>query len=317
MLARASIAQLGLAMALAGCTLIDLSQLGQSGGPGGQGGQGADASTNHSGAGGPGSGANGVGGEGAASSGGGPPAPGYEDCLGDELPQVYLRMSSDAGEPNLGVLGGQALATGTIGVVSPGLVDGDDSARLFTGASHLSFDGASQLFGGTQPLSVELWFRADAMFSQAALVSHSAGAEQFEVRLTARAVPDGLDSLSIRFHNAAGLSRLAIHYLDLLEPPDQLHHLVAIYRQSSTTVFNGAGESNDMALYLDGALVTELTVGDEIAMPSYVAPVTVGSAYEGRLDEVAIYDRELSADEVMRHYLTGTDAGTNCGTMSP
>ncbi|RLC77518.1 MAG: hypothetical protein DRJ03_26720, partial [Chloroflexi bacterium] len=83
--------------------------------------------------------------------------------------------------------------------------------------------------------------------------------------------------------------------------PDMWHHVV------------GTAESNgDMKLFVDGVQEAQLdglgslwTSGDWFRLGSTYGPTGTARYFSGRLDEVAVYSRTLSAGEVLDHYLRG------------
>lgn len=295
---------------LSACTLISLDSLqdgiASDGGSGGNGAANPDGgSTNNQGA----SSAGGDGGGGNNETGGGGnggSVPTFEDCILADTPAVYFRMSSPtAGEPNLGALGGQGTYSGSRTATS-GLIEQDDGASTFGTDGELAYDDASTLFGEFKPFSIELWVQVPASFVTLNLMALSAGADFIAVELRRREVEDGVDAFWLHYSGPSG-ERQAFHNLQLLEPANQIHHLVAVYRQTERSVFNGSGMSTDMALYLDGALVEGQGNGDPDApAPTIAAPLRVGTGFVGVLDEVAVYGYELTAGQVADHYAYGT-----------
>ncbi len=63
-----------------------------------------------------------------------------------------------------------------------------------------------------------------------------------------------------------------------------------------------------MTVYLNGNITPEIHGEADIGHPSGVRQVFIGGRndnfanFEGKIDEVAIYDRALSADEVAKHF---------------
>lgn len=305
--------------ATAGCTLIDLSQLGSGSGAGNSGGD-ASGASNPSG-GGPADGGNGAGGSSGVDSGGNggsPPLPTYDECLLAEMPSVYFRLSSPelaANETNLGSLGGDA-GFGGGHMPAPSLVASTDQSTVFVdlnGDGSLVWTGGNRLFGGHAPVSVELWLETPDPLSTVALARYQQIGDRIELRIIERPVSDGLDAIELRFITSAPAERGVLVYLDLQNPPKQLIHVVGVYRQTEATLFAGDGSSNDMAIYLNGVLASEATTGDPVPLPSLVGNLEIGAGFQGSLDELAVYDRELDADDVARHYAFGLSASTNCG----
>jgi len=315
------LASLLLLTATTACTLIDLSQLGNGSGAGNSGGDDASGASNPSGGGGPNDGGNGAGGSSGVESGGNggsPPLPTYDECLLAEQPSIYFRLGSPESaitEPNLGSLRGDATFNGGH-TPGPSLIDSTDQSTVFvgmSGAGSLLYTGGVGLFGGYAPVSVELWLEAPAPLSTVTLLRNLGMSERIELRIIERPVADGMDAIELRFLTATFEERGVLVYLDLQEPPQQLIHVVGVYRQTEDTAFAGDGNSDDMAIYLNGVLASDATTGDPVPLPALVGNLEIGAGFEGSLDELAVYSRELTADDVARHYAFGLDVSTNCG----
>lgn len=302
--------QLSMLPFLSACTLISLDSLqdgiASDGGNGGAGASNPDGGSTNNGAssaGGDGGGGNNAGGEGGSGA-----SPAFEECILADMPAVYFRMSSPSSmEANLGTLGGQGRYTGSR-TVTDGLIEEDDGASTFGTGGSLELDDVSSLFGAFKPFSIELWVQVPDNFVGLNLVTLSAGSDYISVELRRREARDGSDALWLHYDGPAG-ERQVFHNLDLLDPANQVHHLVAVYRQTDQTVFDGSGTSTDMALYLDGALVEGQANGDlDAPAPTIDAPLRIGTDFVGILDEVAVYDYELTSAVVADHYGYGTGA---------
>jgi hypothetical protein len=306
---------------LAGCTLIDLSQLGGGSGAGQSGGE-SSAGNGPSG-GSPETGGGAQGGsaaQGGGANGGAPPGESYADCVVADAPAVYFRANSPAdaeNEANLGTLGGTGLFSGIGNTHNPfpGLVADDDQATQFTGQNgdgSIVVTGAEAVFGMFDPFSIELWLKAPSPISAKTLVSYEANGNRLELRVKKRLNPDGDDAIELRILWPSLEERYVTHFLDLEDPQEQVLHIVAVYRQTGDTVFAGDGSAADMVLYLNGEPTSDLAGNDTIYLPEFVAPLAIGNGFEGLLDEVAVYPRELSAAEVARHHAFGLDASLGC-----
>jgi hypothetical protein len=67
----------------------------------------------------------------------------------------------------------------------------------------------------------------------------------------------------------------------------------------------------DSKLYIDGVLQTKNTTLSSGSLSAYTQSLTIGSdrqvggnSFEGKIDEFAVYDRELTQDEITRMYNT-------------
>jgi hypothetical protein len=305
---------------LAGCTLIDLSQLGGGSGAGQTGG-GSSAGNGPTGGGpdvggGPEGASSGVS-QGGGPNGGGPSVPSYDECVVSEGPAVYFQLNSSANvleEPNLGTLEGTGSYTGSH-MPFPGLVDNADEATLFTGkegAGALRLLGAAGVLSGNDPFSLEAWVQMPSEITQKSLVNYEMDGNRLELRVTPSLGKAGSDSIELRFVAANLDERGVIEFLDLDNPDAQVLHIVAVYRQTLATKFQGDGSSDDMVLYINGQLASDETTGDPVPLPVFTASLGIGNGFDGLLDEVAVYPFELSAADVARHYAFGLDASLGC-----
>jgi hypothetical protein len=80
--------------------------------------------------------------------------------------------------------------------------------------------------------------------------------------------------------------------------PNEWHQIVGTWKK---------GDS--LKLYVDGTLVNQTAANDELLYDAFWLDSAIGSLYRseaffnGTIDEVMVYNRSLSADEVMAHYL--------------
>lgn len=303
---------LALSALSAGCTLISLDELQSSLSSGGAGGggeasQGGGASSSTGGQG----GATNPQGGGGAGSGGASPI--YDACVLSDGPSLYLRMTpSSSPEPNLGSLMESAALTG-FSAAGPSLVAGGDGARTFLSdmseQGSLAFD-APVFAGGLTSTTIELWFRTPDWSAALYPLVVGASPATLTLRLERRFDASGDDAIYFVGRNGSNVREVK-HFANLLDPPAQDHHLVVVYRQSAATVFNGAGESDDLLLYLDGQLVESTGTGDPASIAPVAPPLTIGQGYQGLIDELAIYPFELPAERVQAHFDAGHD-GVPC-----
>jgi hypothetical protein len=93
------------------------------------------------------------------------------------------------------------------------------------------------------------------------------------------------------------------HVISIPDPSsNQWHHLVVTYNRP-----NGVAQ-----VYLDGKLAKEATLGSFTPQTSYdlyigKRPTQNDAQFYGLIDEVAIYNRVLTAQEVLTHYHEGTE----------
>ena len=154
-------------------------------------------------------------------------------------------------------------------------------------------------FGVDQDFSVEAWFKHEGVDEVAYLVVKGFTDASYWLRLEANG--------TLRFLLDYGVVR------DFAQSPDPYddgawHHVVGV-----------ADRVAGISLFVDGAIVDEdttLTVGD-ISNP-HVLKLGAGKTnfvnFDGNLDEVAIYNRALSPEEIAQHFTVGQGKADTCPT---
>ncbi len=314
-----------LAPFICGCNLfVSLEPL-QGGGEGGE----ASSSGTLSG---PSSSSTGAGAAGGGGAGGAPPTA-WERCVASKSPLIHLRMSGSITEPNLGstktnvpsatyyqphstvpgllVAEADEAASFDDPLSDIGDADEDESGRL-----ELADPGG---FAGLEQFSIELWFRTPESFDGGALVSRQTATGGFRLELGARQVSDGLDNVTFfMFDDTMGsLSyderRRQVGFNADLSQPDEVHHVVFLYRRSATTTFDLAGNADDLVLWLDGVRTPLQACCGPIPLPAIAAPLSIGNGYSGAIDELVVHGRVLSDAEIQLHHAVGRgEAGASC-----
>lgn len=294
----------------AGCTLLSLDELVD--GDGGSGANGAGPGS--SAGGGPGPSSGGAGGQGASGGAGGVEQA-YAACVLEDDPAVYLRMdSADTVEENLGSFLGDATYQGP-SIQAMGLIgDGREptlSARKFQEGGSLLFTTA-EFTGGYQPFSVEMWFTVGEAIDVAGVerLLFSTEPNTTSLGLIPRAATDGLDQLSFVISDDGTGKRGSSAFGEYLSQPAHAFHVVGIYRLTAATTFDGDGVGNDMALYVDGQVVSATGSGNTMAIAGAMQGLVIGGSFGTNasgavIDEFAVYTYELSALDVKRHYEAG------------
>ncbi|MDB4963587.1 MAG: domain containing protein [Myxococcales bacterium] len=218
----------------------------------------------------------------------------YRDEVMADRPLVYWRF----GEPS-GLVASDELSArdGTYGngvtLGAAGAIAGDpDTAVTFNGAVDSSVAMPAGLeFSGTMPFSVEVWARQTAFRNFGWVIDH----QDYQVPRKGWGLRFSSAHVALeRWTNDAyaGPNVLSDGPLTL----DTYQHIVATF------------DGDRLALYIDGALVSDVTGGRAIA------PVTdtwrVGRQncacssdnFVGSLDELAIYGVALDATRVTAHY---------------
>ncbi|HHH28141.1 MAG TPA: LamG domain-containing protein [Polyangiaceae bacterium] len=249
-------------------------------------------------------GTGGVGGEVVSSAGGmmgtgGAGACAYVNAVEDSMPIAWWRLDEASGAALFNDhVNGRALENdGAMAGGSPIVCAEGAAADFAEGQAFLEFTGATALdFEGTASFSIEVWLVVSSN------VFDSNGPALDVVRKLDDSLARGwllrLDAGSVKWRRVAGMSM----FDDLsrqISPEQNPLHLVATYD----------AEAQQMCAYGNGQPLG--TCADAMQMlPSTSANLVVGASSggalgEGLLDEVAIYDRALSAGEVEAHYDAG------------
>ncbi|MFI6910043.1 LamG-like jellyroll fold domain-containing protein [Nonomuraea sp. NPDC050394] len=224
----------------------------------------------------------------------------YRPMVLDSDPYGYWRLNEATGTTasDLGWGGGQATYSG-VTLKAPGALNGTgDTAASFTnGRIDLPLNTIARM---ADQASVELWFKTTkpgVLFSAGGTVSADSAiyvGTDGKLRGQFRALSNGDDFTfsPITTNNVV--------------TDGQWHHVVLT-----------ADKTTDR-LYLDGQAVGELTGDRDIWSWQGVARIAngtlggrwpaVSSAFQGQIDEVAIYNRPLPSTEVLKHYGARQDA---------
>lgn len=241
-----------------------------------------------------------VGGGGASTSGGGGAGAGsvYAELILSHGPIAYWRF----GEPENSVLVEDTIGTkdgASTEVVRgvPGAIAGDpDTAFSFDGArAKVDVPDASGLFTfeGTAHHSYELWFKPKPHTPIQFLLDKTTGDLTTRNGNTLLLYADSLSPAIERW--TAG----SPHISGAQAPTVDVWHHIAF-------TFDG----QRARVYVDGAMGSDPGVSPGALGPNASA-LTIGAAngggspFEGEIDEVAVYDRALSADEIFEHYAVG------------
>lgn len=225
----------------------------------------------------------------------------YESVVLDDGPVAYWRLGETAGTAAVDRTGnghtGTYVGTYTLaatGVMDDGLGDTALDTSGVTGSGMLGADWGDLEFAGTLPYSVECWINADTLTAGSHILVQKASAgnaQGWELIVQGGASPFAqftFQDATAQVDTAAGSVSVGVD-----------HHVVATF--DGTTV----------SIYIDGALgsaeaAAGSMTGTAVAVSIGYDSVGAGFEFDGRLDEVAIYDRALTAAEVAEHYTVGT-----------
>ncbi len=221
----------------------------------------------------------------------------YTDAVLANNPLAYFQFNETSGTvaDNTGSL--MAAADGTFGTgVTPNQASYDanlGTAYAFSGGAVRVPDNAA-FDVGTGPFSVEMWFNTNND-ARGDLFTYKGGGGDFGIQSNSQGDPAGFDASVTAYFNAPNGTAGADKGL--------WHHVVVT--RGAASIFN---------LYIDGALASSGTDGDSWNIANDILigsnhsgnPSNIAIAFDGLIDEVAIYDTALSANDVANHFAAAT-----------
>jgi hypothetical protein len=216
-----------------------------------------------------------------------PPPVTYPDVIRGDGPVAYWRLGDS------GPTAHDSGPFGLDGSYEPGVTEGVPGAVVNDPDTAAEFAGggvAMPNYFGLDilgPLSVEVWARGGAQQPYAYLVSKSDWSGTIGYSLYAG--PNG----TLRFFVGTGSAQITDETGFTWD--GQWHHIVGVY------------DGSTVSLYVDKALVASTPASGTI-QSSFGTPLTLGRfngggfTFAGDLDEVAIYDHALTADQIHHHY---------------
>ncbi len=227
----------------------------------------------------------------------GPTGSFYMDTVLADNPIGYWRLGETSGPAALDAVspGQDGTYVGGVSLGQPGalLTDSDTAVEVAGRTSYVDIGVHEAINQLANDFTVEAWVRPNG----------TGGGQSF---LSNRTYWEGAGGIRLGM-DGSRLLFTAFGPKDYLSDPSvisagQWYHVAAVF-----------DADNDVSFFLDGSFVQTVT-GSSPANPS-VKPLTFGrnpisygsqAFYSGGLDEVAIYDRSLSAAEIHEHYLAAT-----------
>ena len=185
---------------------------------------------------------------------------------------------------------------GRAGKLTGGLSFDDHSVPGRVGKA-LSFDGNDDLVQitgykgvqGTTPRTLSVWIKTEAVTGE--IVSW--GKEDFGQMWKLEFIRKFMG-----VHPGGGYFYMAAEVHD-----NQWHHIAAVTREADLPNLH-----DDATLYLDGKIAEIHNIGILDLWPIETGSgldVTIGTKFKGAIDELRVYDRELSEGEISRLYAAG------------
>ncbi len=178
-------------------------------------------------------------------------------------------------------------------------------ALSFNGTDAYVDLGNSDSLQLTESMTISAWINSTAYpYDDAAIVSKGLGAGGFQLDTT---IDTGPRTIGFKLTNASGA--YMIRYGSTTLAPNQWYHVTGVYNAGTRT----------MDVYLNGVLDNGQLVGTVTSTQQTSALNVVlgkrsganGYEFNGRIDEVRIYDRAISLTEIQ------SDMNTTVGTVAP
>lgn len=219
---------------------------------------------------------------------------GAADASGNDLPGLYIGVSAGSGPGHMGQPGLQS-SEGYVGL-SP-----DNRAVHFDSfSSYVSVADSAEL-DITSGLTIEAWIKLDDFpISNGGIVSKYFGdGDQRSYQIYVHKQNDGTGSLAMIVSPDGTFSSAASLIDDVSLPLDEWVHVVGVYEPSQF-----------MQLFVNGELVEESTSEIPSSIYSSTADLWIGQQFNtssnfhlpGSIDEAALYNRALTAGEILEHY---------------
>lgn len=240
----------------------------------------------------------------------GPAVPAYASAVSADSPRAYWRLGEDAGS----TVAADSSGTGLNGTYGTKVVVGDavgallydrDMAAAFEGVAgylvgddYVSMGAPAGLNFGTGDFTVEAWISTETNEDRPIVTKSSGSGARWEIVVTDDPGQEG--RVRAYIYDGAPAPNYVMAYGPALRVDDgEFHHVVVVFdRDFGTTI------------YVDG-------VGAQTPTPmtgsvSNTAPFRVGGlanvpAFNGEIDEVAVYPSALSGARVRAHYDAGLD----------
>lgn len=223
---------------------------------------------------------------------------GYRGEVMADAPRVYLRLGEPGG-PSAADETGQHNATedGALSWGVPGpLIFDDNTAVESAGTGGLVISETGWLPIGSAERTIELWYRPNTNTATFRGINYGGAATGAKLGFIYTH-----NDISVAVNNC----RFGAQGLTLA---DQWHHVALVYP-------SGATRCDDFLFYLDGQPLAAAVIAGSGATainttdsPLLINAFALGVWNHCAFDEVAIYDKALSAQRILDHYLAGVTA---------
>jgi hypothetical protein len=225
----------------------------------------------------------------------------YETQIGSLNPKIWYKFNETAGSPvNSGSLSNTLTAVGTPLQNEQTEIDGRCIYLNGTSRYDLSPLPAFSLFDD-KSFSIEMWVKASATDvssqyqPQLFTVNHATAANRYiTLEFVGSAFGGSTGKISWEVVNGSGTSNSVLTTQTYND--NNWHHIVATLNTTS------------MKLYVDGTLKASKNVsyGTFDFDTSPLGKKFIGNSYRGRIDEFAVYDYELTPQQILSNYNSGS-----------
>ncbi|MBX3219477.1 MAG: LamG domain-containing protein [Labilithrix sp.] len=211
----------------------------------------------------------------------------YRDAVMADGPLGYWRLGETAGTNAKDEVGAHAgVYQGGITLGLPGIADDGDTALGLAGTNGSVQLGDSLDFSGNVPITLEAWVWLDALDTDYRRVIAKRGAEG-GYSIFCQTNSAGC-SLELRGGGGAAIT------CDVEMEKERWYHVVGTYDGTTARAYrDGVEVCNRIATVTFSKVDAPLVIG---------AWSTGGNYLEGKLDEVAIYDKALPAARIAEHF---------------
>lgn len=223
----------------------------------------------------------------------------YASVVMADSPLAFWRMNEESGSTLADSSGNNRNLTTVSGVtLNNASLTNESSMKCISmdGSNKLSINGGTWMPSGNAARTIELWFSSTAAPSASALGLIGYGASSTRQAFNMRTAKTSSDPAP------ADKSYVFWTYADDLDATvanswntGASHHLALTY--------DGA---RNLKAYLDSVLIASKTLSGDLATPTnttlYIGGNILENAWNGKLQEVAIYDTALSASKIADRY---------------
>lgn len=225
---------------------------------------------------------------------------GYSVGITDDSPVAYWRLGELSGTTAADEIGSNdGTYVGTYTLSQTGLLTNDSNTCVdFDTGAEVDLGSTVSYCPTNSAWSIELWYHTDGNLSTSPIIVslRTGSGRPFAIGLS-----DNVSYEDLFFGANSGFGQFRIENADFVNT-ETTNHLIITYGGVSPT------SASSFNVYLNGALQSGIVSGgsfgavsDESNIGSYAGT----QGFDGRIDEVAVYDTVLTVAQVQNHYFKG------------